>query len=268
MSSYSKLAIIAGNGVLPDLLIDACKQQARDVVVLSLNPHLQGSHQITLGKVQALLNILHEEKVEDIVFAGGLTRPKLWQLRLDWQGIKLLFTLGRSFFAGDNQLLTSVIQFFEQKSFRVIGAQDLLPELVAPAGSITEHTPDDYAMRDINYGIEQAHILGKQDKGQAVIIRHQSVLDYENQSGTDAMIKRIAAPNTPTGVLVKAKKPQQDTRVDLPSIGLDTVEHAHKAGLVGISIEAGNALLLEREAMIERANALGLFIYGFESNAA
>jgi UDP-2,3-diacylglucosamine hydrolase len=149
---------------------------------------------------------------------------------------------------------------------RVVGVQDVFADLLTPLGLLTRTQPDEGANNDIQRGIEVARALGRVDVGQSVIVQQGIVLGVEAIEGTDALIARSAGLRRegPGGVLVKLAKPQQDNRFDLPTVGLDTVMAAAKAGLRGLAIQAGRSLLVDRENACAAADKAGLFIVGVE----
>ncbi len=270
-ASLPKIAIIAGSGSLPLTLIEACRRQQRPFHVfvirgsdLSLPANIPADT-IELGKVGALQRLLDAHAIKAVSFAGQLTRPGRGNLQTDAQGRKLLRKiLPTLLFGGDNALLGLIVQYFEQQlRLEVIGADTLCPALLATPGPLGKIMPGEQDIPDILAAIEQARQLGRKDKGQAVAIRHGVLLGKEDKGGTRALLERIRPQGERAGVLVKALKPGQDRRVDLPSIGPDTVRQAQAAGLSGIAVEAGQALILEKEETRRLADALGLFVYGF-----
>jgi hypothetical protein len=138
-------------------------------------------------------------------------------------------------------------------------------DLLAPEGMIGSIYPDKRAQADIETGAKIARAVGALDIGQAVIVQNGQILGIEAIEGTDALIARCAPLKLEPhgGVLVKVKKPQQEKRVDLPTIGIHTVEHIAECGFAGIAIEAGASLIVSRREVARRADALGVFIVGF-----
>ena len=198
--------------------------------------------------------------------AGKLKRPSLAALRPDATGAKLLARLGGAFLAGDNSLLSGVIDYLEEEGFHVIGADDVLHQLLAPQGLIGRIPPSKDAQKDIAAGVKIAHAVGELDIGQAVIIQQGYVLGVEAAEGTDELIARCEhlRRNFPYGgVLVKVKKPGQERRADLPTIGVETVRAIAEAGFAGIAVEAGGTLIIDRKGVALKADALGVFVVGF-----
>lgn len=269
--TLDKLGIIAGEGDLPRLLMSACARQNRPYCIVAIEgstpPELlvdQEYFSTTYGAVGATLDALRERGVRELVMAGRVKRPTLNSLKPDAKGVKLIARLGMGLFSGDDRLLKTITQFLEEEGFRVIGADDVLGEALTPAGVLgaVMPTPADFA--DISLGVKVARAVGALDVGQAAIVQAAHVLGVEAAEGTDALITRCSSLrlDVPGGVLVKVKKPLQERRVDLPSMGVETVRRMKEAGFSGIAMEAGHSLMLDRDAVIAAADDAGLFIYG------
>jgi len=274
VSSLPKLGIIAGGGDLPLRLIEAARAAGRPHYVLAIkdqaNLALAGDtpHDwVRLGAAGKGVDLLHANQVRDVVFAGGIKRPSLGALMPDARMVRFLAKLAGGSF-GDDALLRKVIAEFEGEGFRVVGADDVLSSLVMAQGSFGRHVPDDLAWADVRRGIKIARAIGALDIGQAVVVQQGMVLGVEGIEGTDALIERCAGLRRegPGGVLVKAKKPDQDRRVDLPTIGPETVARAAAAGLRGIAVEAGETLVVDQPAVVAEADRLGLFLVGFSND--
>ncbi|MAF47959.1 MAG: UDP-2,3-diacylglucosamine diphosphatase LpxI [Rhodospirillales bacterium] len=272
-----KLGILAGGGELPKRLIELCRSTGREYFVIAFQE--QADAELTLGTPHAWLRIgagakiletLKREKVAELVMAGRIKRPPLAQLKPDAYTARFIAKIGRRMI-GDNNLLSAIAEEFENEGFRIIGADELIQDIVAPAGVLGAIAPSQSDLRDIDRGIEAARQLGERDAGQAVIVLGETVIERETEDGTDAMIERFAGqfggqPDMQGGVLVKMKKPRQDRRVDLPTIGAKTIELAASAGLRGVAIEAGNALVLDLPGTIGKADEVGIFVVGVAAN--
>jgi len=250
---------------LPAALIAACRRRnipffvlalagQADVVVLKGVPHAW----CRLGQTTRAIRILQSQGADAVVMAGSVRRPWLPGLRPDWRTIKVLVRLGFKCF-GDDALLRTVAAEFEKEGLRVVGAHEIEPALLTPEGALGARQPTPAHMNDITAGFKAARELGARDIGQAVVMRQGRVAGFENARGTDALLKRCKGEG---GVLIKAAKPQQDCRFDLPSIGPATVIRAHESGLEGIAVEAGASLTLDRAVLAETADRLGLFVVG------
>jgi DUF1009 family protein len=265
------LGIIAGGGPLPGQVAAAAAAAGRDVFITALEGFAEPAvvaaypHQFfRLGAIGAIRAALRERNCRDIVMIGPVKRPSLLALRPDAEGAKLVAKIGRAAFAGDDGLLAAIIRTLGEDGFRVLGAHDILADVLGPAGLLTITAPDAGAMADVRRGLEVLAALGAADIGQACVVQQGIVLAVEAVEGTDAMLGRVAAVARPGpgGVLVKCAKPGQDRRADLPALGVATIRNAVAAGLRGIAFEAGGTILADRTAMVAAADAAGLFLTG------
>jgi UDP-2,3-diacylglucosamine hydrolase len=266
------LGILAGGGELPRRLVAACASLARPCFVVAFEGHADEAtvagvaHAWTpLGAVGRVFDALREAGVHDVVLAGTIKRPSLLKLKPDARGAAALARIGLRAM-GDDGLLRAVMAELEREGFRVVGAHDVLGRLTAPPGVLGRVVPDAQARSDIARGVEVARALGAVDVGQAVVVQQGIVLGLEAAEGTAALLARVGALRRegPGGVLIKLAKPGQDRRVDLPTIGVATVEQAAAAGLAGIAIEAGATLVLDLAGVIVAADAAGLFLESLE----
>jgi hypothetical protein len=274
-----RLGILAGGGTLPALLVDTCIRQRRpffviafegqaDAALVAARPDGQAVPHtwVRVGAAGRTVRLLRREGVRDLVMAGRMRRPSLVSLLPDLWALRFLLR-HRGLKRGDDALLRALIEALGEEGFTVVGVDSLLPDLVAPAGVLGAVQPDAAALADIRLGVEAALSIGARDVGQAAVARRGRVIGREGREGTDAMLAACAGerPGTPSGVLVKMAKPGQERRVDLPAIGPGTVAAAARAGLAGIAVEAGGALLVERDGLIAAADAAGLFVIGVEA---
>jgi hypothetical protein len=271
------LGLIAGLGDLPVAIAENAVATGQGVHVLRLKgfeePRLAGypGSVVGLGEVGAVITRLREAGCRDLVFAGNVSRPNFSDLKLDLRGAALLPKVLSEARKGDDALLRVLVGEFEKNGFNVIGSEQAHAALLAPAGLIAGPQPSAALLEDLEVAARVASASGALDIGQACVVCDGLVLAVEAQEGTDEMLRRCAAlPETirgtalaRRGVLVKRPKPVQERRIDLPTTGVSTVELAAAAGLAGIGIEAGGALMLNRAAMESKAASLGLFLYGF-----
>jgi DUF1009 family protein len=271
------LGIIAGGGALPQAVAASARQAGRDVFIVALSGSLAGDWVsdfphvfLTPGEPGRAIKALSGAGVQDLLLAGKLERPKFSSLKLDARGMLLLPRVIAAAAKGDDALLRAMVGIFEDEGFRVIGVQDAAPALVAGAGAVGRLSPRAEHLADIAQGFAIVDALGALDVGQAAVVCEGLALSVEAAEGTDAMMARVSAlsehlrgtPANRRGVLVKAPKPIQDRKTDLPVIGVETVRNAAAAGLAGIAVEARGALILDRHAVAEAADALGLFVTG------
>ena len=271
-----KLAILAGGGALPAAVIQTAAEEGRDMFVIGFegetDPDLVVGHDhawVKLGAVGRTIKLLHQEAVDDVVMIGAINRPSFGDLKLDFRGMQLLAKLGLRTSRGDDHLLSTIMRELEGEGFRIIGADQIISPMLAPNGPMTTTLPNERARLDIDVGCRVAMRIGEFDIGQAVVVHEGRVLGVEAVEGTDALLARVSALKTgrPGGVLVKLKKPGQDRRADLPTVGDRTVAGAIEAGLEGIAVHAGHCLLVNRQTMIEMADRAGMFITGIGGTA-
>ena len=267
-----KLGIVAGAGDLPVRLARFCQDVQRPYFVLALkgytDPGWLSSHPhawIGLGAMGEGLALLKKAEVRDIVLAGAVRRPSFSDLKLDWRGAKFLATLSVKSL-GDDGLLRILLAEFEKEGLRVVGAHDVLSSMRAPSGVLGRCTPDEQAWNDIRRGIEVVTSLGTLDVGQGAVVQQGIVLAVEAAEGTDLMLQRCGTlkKGGVGGVLVKLCKPSQDRRVDLPTLGSETVRTAHAAGVRGIAFSCQTSLLIDQSAMVKVADQLGVFLVGVD----
>lgn len=281
MSAWSKLGIVAGGGDLPRLLAAHCARSGQAYYVSRVAPFADttlDAHPgaaFGVGEIGARKAALIAAGCDAVVLAGIVRRPDLATLKLDAEGAVLAPKLIAAAREGDDALLRVVGADFEAAGLRLVGAHEVAPHLLAQSGVIGAFSPDARARADILKAAAAATAIGAWDIGQAVAVCDGLVLAVEAQEGTDALLARVAAlpealrgtKDRKRGVLLKRPKPGQERRIDLPTVGAATLEGAADAGLAGIAVEAGGALILDRAALAAQADSLGLFLLGFDPDA-
>ena len=267
------LGILAGGGALPGRIAAAALAAGRAVFVLGFegfaDPDVLAPYPhefVRLGAAGRIRDRLHAHSCRELVIAGTVRRPSVLDLRPDRFGVRVLGRIGRAAFAGDDDFLSAIVRVLHEEGFVVRGVAEVLSEALGPAGLLTGAAPDATALADIERGVRVVRALGAVDVGQGCVVQQGIVLAVEAAEGTDAMLVRagaLARPG-PGGVLVKLVKPRQDRRVDLPTLGPQTVRLARAAGLRGIAFEAGGTLIMEHDAMLAAAAASGLFLLGLD----
>jgi hypothetical protein len=277
MNGWKKLGVIAGGGELPVVLADHLASTQKPYFVAriaqmadpALERHPGATH--NLGAMGARMDAMRDAGCDAVVLIGQVARPDLSKLELDDVARAMLPAILAAMAQGDDALLRAVLAEHERAGFRVIGADQAMQELLAPAGAWGAVGPSAAQMSDIKRAAKVAAAIGAFDIGQGVVVCDGLVLAVEAQEGTDAMLRRVAelAPNlrgTPQqrrGVLVKRPKPIQERRIDLPTIGVRTIEGVAAAGLAGLAVEANGALAVRRPDIVAAADRAGVFVYGF-----
>ena len=272
MSEQKKLGMIAGGGMMPVEIIKHCHQTGREIFVIGIEPYsneeeLKDAPHIfaKFGEVGKMLKAFEKNNVHDIVLAGGIKRPSFKELIPDWEGAKLMAKLAIKKMSDDN-LFRFVMDEIERYGYKVVGIEEVVPQMMFSEGLYGKVKPSTEDMDDIRRGITVAKALGAVDVGQAVVVQEGMVLAVEAIEGTDMVLSRAATVKKQgkAPVMVKVLKPGQDMRVDLPAIGLQTIEQLKKYGIKGIAVEAGGILLIEREAVIKMADESNIFIIGMK----
>lgn len=271
-----KLGLIAGGGALPVEIARHCERSGRSLFVIRLKGFAgaelapYAGADVGIAELGKCVRALKRAGCRSVCLAGNVARPDFGSLVPDLKGLTVLPRAIAAARKGDDALLRLLVGEFEREGFAVEGAHEVMDDLTLPPGPLGALDAEGEALADAEKALEVARAIGRLDVGQAVVVARGLVLAVEAQEGTDALLARVAglpshlrgAPGAGVGVLAKAPKPIQETRVDLPTIGVATVEGAARAGLAGIVGEAGRLLVLDREAVIQAADDLGLFVVG------
>src|ERR1700675_3164890 len=276
----SPIGLIAAGGVMAFAVADSLVARGLNPVLFALKGACDPvrverfrHYWISVGQVGRAVKLFRSENCRDLVFIGTLVRPALSEIRLDWGTLRVIGRVWAAFRGGDDHLLSGVGRILERDGFRMVGIRDVAPDLLMPEGCITRTAPDPGAVADIARGRDVLRALSPFDIGQAAVVIDGHVVGVEDIEGTDGLLARVARlraegrirAKTARGVLVKAPKNGQDLRFDLPTIGARTVEGAAAAQLAGIAIVAGNTIVVDPQAVIEAADAAGLFVTGLSA---
>ncbi len=266
-----KLGLIAGGGGLPLALAEGCVATGRPLHVIRLEGFASADMQRFPGETRGLLDLdggiaaLKQAGCGAVCFAGTVARPDFASGPAANLPTDVLEARG-----ADDALLRAVAARFEAEGFIVEGAHEVLAGLTLGAGPAGRFAPSGADLADISRAAEVARAVGALDVGQGAVCRDGLVLAVEAQEGTDAMLRRTAdlvadldlAPGF--GVLAKVSKPGQTLKVDLPTIGPETLRLAFNAGLAGVAGETGKVLVVDRDQTVRFADSLGLFVFGFD----
>ena len=270
------LGLIAGGGDLPRAVAESVLDSGGNVFVVALRGMCTAwaekyDHEwVSLGEPGRALKALSSAGASDVLLAGRVERPKFSALKLDAKGVMILPKVVAAARQGDDALLRLLVSVFEAEGFRAVSVEQAAPGLVAEAGPLGRFKPDDEDSADIARAFEIVRALGALDVGQAAVVCEGLALAVEAAEGTDQMIARVGqlresvrgTPDKKRGVLVKALKPTQDAKTDMPVIGKETVQRAAEMGLAGIALEAGKSLIVDKRAVRDEADRLGLFVIG------
>jgi DUF1009 family protein len=271
------VALVCGGGTLPSTVADALISQGRSVVMFPLHgwadPKLVERfrhHWIYIGQLGRFARLARSEGCRDLVMIGTLVRPPVRHLRLDLETLRMMPRIIRAYRGGDDHLLSGVGRILEDYGFRLVGAHEVAPQILAQPGCLGRLQPSSRDEADIARGLRLLAAIGPFDVGQAAVVANGHVLAVEAAGGTDQMLAHLAElrragrirSSNGVGVLVKGPKPGQDRRFDLPAIGPSTVERVAAAGLAGLAVVAGSAIVAEPARVVSLADAAGVFVTG------
>jgi DUF1009 family protein len=273
----STLGLIAGGGELPRAVAEAAKAAGREVYVVALLGSVVEDwtnafpHEfLSPGQPGHIIKALKSRGVEEVLLCGRVDRPKFNEMKLDAKGMLLLPKAIAAAKKGDDSLLRFIVGICEDEGLKALSVAEAAPALVAAEGPLGNLSPDAESRADIDQALRIVRALGALDVGQGAVVCEGLTLAVEAAEGTDAMLTRIGAlreslrgsAQKKRGVLVKALKPTQDAKTDMPVVGVATVRNAAAVFLAGIAVEAGKALILDKAAVAAEADRLGLFITG------
>ncbi|GBU17178.1 MULTISPECIES: UDP-2,3-diacylglucosamine diphosphatase LpxI [Methylobacterium] len=274
------LVLVAGAGLLPELVARSLDRAGRPFKVLALRGFTErglrgrAGATVDLLDIAGALAILREWGPACVVPAGAVGRPSPAAILNAAAALRNREALRRITGGGDDRLLRAALELLEENGHRVAGVHEVAPDLLASPGQMGTLAPDEAARATIATGRALLAALSPYDVGQAAVVASDRVLAVEGPEGTDRMLARARALGRkpfgygrphPATVLVKMSKEGQDMRVDLPAIGARTVKAAAAAGCIGIAVEAGRTLIIDRAATAEAADRAGLFLVGLSS---
>jgi hypothetical protein len=267
MSSSKPLGILAGEGQFPLLVARGAKVQGREIVAVAFKGHT--SEEIApwtdkiiwlyLGQLSKMISFLQKSKVQNVVLAGGINKPRALNLRPDLQAARLLLqTRSRN----DNALFQTLLQALEKQGLRVSSPLDFVPELRTPAGYLSRRRPSKQEETDIDFGWGLAKEVGRLDIGQCLVVKKKMVVAVEAMEGTNATILRAGELAGPGCVVLKVFKPGQEEHIDQPALGLQTIRTMLQAGASCLVAEAGKSLFFDQEKALQLADQNGICVQG------
>lgn len=266
--SAGKLAVIAGQGSLPETLANSAREQGHQVIIFAVTGQADAAFSgfetiaIPLGAIGRTRDLLVESGCSHMVMAGKIRRPSLAQLKPDAAAVKLL---ARAVGRGDDALLRAIADYFAEAGIETIAPDSLMARAAMPKGTLAgRHDPD--LQPDIDLGLAVLESLGAHDVGQSIIIQDRRVIAVEAAEGTDAMLARAAVlldATGPAAIFVKCRKSGQDERLDVPVVGAETLRLAATAGIGVLALQADGVMLAEPVDMLgELAAELQLTVVG------
>jgi len=266
-----KIGLIAGNGTFPILFADQARRQGEQVVAVALKEeasqdlaqHVDQITWLSLGQLGKTIDFFKDNGVTRAVMAGQVKHTQLFRdIVPDFRVAKLL---AKAVNNKAQSLLSAVTQEFESEGIQFLSSATYLEEWLCPAGLLTKRKPTSAEDADIAFGWPLARLIAEQDIGQTLIVKDKTVVAVEGMEGTDACIRRAGEVAGAGCVVIKAARPKQDLRFDIPVIGLRTLESMRQAGARVLAMEAGKTLLLDKDMLIKEANGADLALTGLRA---
>jgi DUF1009 family protein len=279
-----KLGIIAGGGSIAAQVASYFSASGGEVFIVAIDgagyddDTRSADVTLNIGQIGGIMAAFRGADITNLVMVGDVDRPDLSNLQLDDEGHQVLTKFLELETRGDDALLRVISQFLQDGGFNILAPESILDNLTAPSGYLTLGQASSDDQKDIERGVDLLKAIARFDIGQGCVVSQGQVLAIEGPEGTDAMLQRViglskgigplaadpALAKKGSGVLVKLPKLGQERRIDLPTIGLRTIENAIQAGLSGIVFEGGGALIVDREACKSIANDAGIFLLGLD----
>jgi DUF1009 family protein len=262
------IGLIAGGGRFPILFAESARRAGHRVVAVAhrgetdhaLAGHVDAIHWVKLGQIGHIVEALKQGGAAECVMLGAIAKKRFFaDAWLDAAGVKLLAQVA---VRGDDNLLRSFARFLEEHGVPIVDPTPFLQDRLASEGVLGRHRPDEEEWADARYGLELAHGVGRLDLGQTVVVKRRTALAVEALEGTDACIRRGAELGKEGVVAVKAVKPEQDRRFDLPAVGPDTVETLREVKGRVLAVEAGATLVMDIERMVHLADRSKIVLLG------
>ena len=216
------------------------------------------SHRVSIGKFGKIINLIKEKKSKKVLFAGKIAKPKFSTLRLDLKGFYYMPAIIRAAKLGDAAIIKAIIKILDNEKIKVISSIFFNPELALKSGNYTKLKPNKSDSNSIKKGITYFNKLNSLDHVQAIIVKDNTILAIEDRHGTKKMLSRLMKKSD--GILIKLPKKKQDLRIDLPTIGLQTLKDCKKYGLKGIVLKSKKNIFLDKVKCISFANKNNIFI--------
>ncbi len=268
----NSIGIIAGGGQFPLLFTEAAKARGVEVAAVGhqgeTDPELEGEADcfcwVKLGQLGRIIKFFKRHEISRIVFLGTITKTRIFRdVRPDIKGLSLWNKID---IKHDDSILRAIAAALEKEGIEVVESTIYLQELLFPKGIITRKKPNQEQIADIKFGWRIAREMGRLDIGQCVVVRQRTVLAVEAIEGTDAAIRRGGSLGGGQAVVVKIKKPGQDFRFDLPAIGTKTINTMREVKAVVLAVEAGQALLFDRQETVRQAQKAGIVMVGISGS--
>ena len=256
------IGLIFGETDFPKQILKKIKNKVEYLIIdLTNNKNFKkekNSYSVSIGQFGKIINILKKNNCKKVLFAGKVKKPNFNKLKLDFKGIYYIPRIIKSSKLGDAAILKEIIKILKKEKINTVSSTIFTPELSLIKGNYSKIKSSIQDKKDTNKAIKELNKTRAYSFSQGAVSRDNKIIAIEGKSGTQQMLKKIK--NKGDGVLVKFPKKKQDMRVDLPTIGLNTLKQCKKAGLKGIVLKHKKNILLDKKKCIQYANKNKMFI--------
>ena len=260
------IGLIFGDTDFPDHILKKIKKKKVKYLIIDLSKSKKfkkdkKSYAVSIGQFGRIINILKENNCKKVLFAGKVKKPNFSKLRLDFKGIYYIPRIIKASKLGDAAILKEIIKILDQNNIKTENSLRFNPELSLKRGNFSKIKPDKQDQLDIQKAIKTLNNLREYDFSQGVVVRNEKVISIEGKGGTKKLLEKSRSKKFRNhGVLVKLPKKKQDLRIDLPTIGLNTLKQSKTAGLKGIVVKNKQHVFLDKSKCINFANKNKMFI--------
>lgn len=269
------LGIIAGKGDLPKAIASEAKNKGYRVIGIALQPAADDTlssfvddfYKVHIGRLGGIIKLLKKCSVTEVIMAGKVSKRLLYMdkksLVPDLRAIKLLFSL-KDF--SDSTLLLAISRELEKEGIKLLKTAQFTENILTTKGVITKKHPLKMQWEDIEFGWKIAKEIGRLDIGQTIVVKNKAVMAVEAIEGTDEAIIRGGTLAESDAVIIKVSKPQQDMRLDVPVVGVDTISAMKKVNAKVLALEAGKSIIIDKERFIREADKAGITVVGISDD--
>ena len=260
------IGLIFGETNFPKEILKKIKKKKKKFLIIDLTKHKtfrkeKNFHSISIGQIGKIIGILKKNNCKKVLFAGKVSKPNFSKIKLDLKGIYYIPRIIKASKVGDAAILKEIINIFKREKIKTLNSLTFTPELTLSKSTHTQKKPNNFDQKDIKKAISILSKLNNYSFSQGVIVRDGKILSIEGNRGTQYMLQKIKKKkNILNGVLVKLPKRKQDVRIDLPTIGINTLIQCKKAGLKGIVLKNKLNICLDKKKVISFANKNKMFI--------
>jgi len=260
------IGLIFGDTDFPNEILKSIKRKRINYLIIDLSKNKtfkknKRSYSVSIGQFGKIIDILKKNNCKKVLFAGKVNKPTFSKLKLDFKGIYYIPRIIKASKLGDAAILKEIIKILAQNKIKTENSLKFNPELTLKKGNYSKFKPNREDQLDINKAIKILNSLRQYNFSQGVVVRGNKLVAIEGKSGTKKMLEKSRHKKDKNlGVLVKFPKKKQDLRIDLPTIGLDTLIQSKNAGLKGVVIKNNQHVFLDKKKCIQYANKNKMFI--------